>query len=52
MSMKIVRDCPICGQTIIIESAHDIPASITYIKTKRRTVVLVHTKCIEKEKTK
>ena len=47
MSLTITRDCPICGQTITIWSGRDIPADIGYIKTKRRTVVLVHKNCMK-----
>ena len=46
----IVRDCPICGQTISIPSGKDIPPKIGYIKTKRRTVVLVHKNCMKVRK--
>lgn len=48
--IDIVRQCPICNDTIVIKSARDIPKDIVYIKTKRHSVVLVHKNCIEKEK--
>lgn len=48
--IDIIRQCPICNDTIVIKSARDIPKDIVYIKTKRHSVVLVHKDCIEKEK--
>ena len=45
----LVHECPICGQTIAIMAGHTIPADITYIKTKRRSVVLVHKNCMRGE---
>lgn len=44
--LTITHDCPICGRTISILAGREIPADIGYIKTKRRTVVLVHKMCI------
>ena len=49
-SNYIVRDCPVCGKTISIPGGRDIPADIGYIKTKRRTVVLVHKNCMKERK--
>lgn len=45
----IIRDCPICGECIVVKSGREIPPRIVYIKTKRNSVVLVHKNCIEKE---
>ena len=47
--ISLVHECPICGQTIAIMAGHTIPADITYIKTKRRSVVLVHKNCMRGE---
>ena len=46
--LTIYRDCPVCGKTIVLPAGRSIPDSVQYIKTKRRTVVLVHTNCITK----
>lgn len=49
----IVRECPICNQYIYIKAGRSIPEGIQYIKTKRRSVVLVHTMCVnQKEENK
>lgn len=49
----IVRECPICNQYIYIKAGRSIPEGIQYIKTKRRSVVLVHTTCVnQKEENK
>ena len=48
--LTITHDCPICGRTISILAGREIPADITYIKTKRHTVVLVHTMCLNQNK--
>ena len=45
----IARECPVCGKVISIVPGTTIPAGIEYIKTKRHSVVLVHTNCIQKE---
>lgn len=47
VAKTITHDCPICGRTISILAGHEIPDDIGFIKTKRRTVVLVHTMCLK-----
>ena len=48
--LTITHDCPICGRTISILAGREIPADITYIKTKRHSVVLVHTMCLNQKR--
>lgn len=36
--------CPVCGKEIYTYDAPDVE----YIKTKRRTQILIHTKCVRK----
>lgn len=48
----IVRECPICNQYIYIKAGRSIPEGIQYIKTKRRSVVLVHTMCVDQKEEK
>ena len=47
--MYITGECPICGICVIWDTngAND---GVVKIKTKRRSVVLAHKSCIEKEK--
>ena len=48
----IVRECPVCNQYIYIKAGRSIPDGIKYIKTRRHSVVLVHTTCVnQKEET-
>ena len=46
--ISIYRECPVCGKVISVSAGHALPEGVQYIKTKRRTVVLVHTNCIKK----
>lgn len=44
----LTSDCPYCGVCVIADTNSN-NADIVKIKTKRRTVVLAHRKCVEKE---
>ena len=44
----LTSDCPYCGVCVIADTNSN-NADIIKIKTKRRTVVLAHRKCVEKE---
>lgn len=46
MANFIVRNCPICGEFITIEAGKNIPVDIIYIRSKRGSVQLYHSKCI------
>ena len=48
-SYDIHKPCIICGKMCDYLNGKT-NSNIVYIKTKRRTVVLVHRDCIEKEK--
>ena len=47
---RIVSVCPICGMDAVFDKrkAPDAKDNPIYIKTKRRSVVLVHRACFEK----
>lgn len=47
--MYITSECPLCGVCVIWDTNGDNP-DVVKIRTRRRTVVLVHKDCIEKEK--
>lgn len=44
----IIQQCPSCGEVIHWVNGQT-NNGIVYIKTKRKTVLLFHAKCIEKE---
>lgn len=47
--MYLTNDCPLCGICVIWDTNGD-NKEVVKIKTRRRSVVLVHKSCIEKER--
>lgn len=49
---KIIRECPVCGETAIFNKDRlpEDPKNPVYIKTKRGSVILVHRSCYEQTK--
>lgn len=45
----ILRECPYCNIPILWRAGKPKPEGVEYIKTKRRSVVLVHTNCVNRE---
>ena len=45
----ILRECPICNIPIYWRAGTAKPEGVEYIKTKRHSVVLVHTNCVNRE---
>lgn len=46
----MIAECPICGKIIPAYEYTAAPERFEKIKTRRRSVVLVHKTCVEKEK--
>lgn len=47
----IRTECPICGQAVVWVNGCT-NNGLVYIKTKRKSVLVIHEKCIQKEATK